>query len=107
MNAIIYAEWGRRYLDETLGLVGSPARLRLAVFAELRLGQVVGAVDTYGLETEGTELQDSGTGNVTLAAGEHSLDIGHHGLQVLTLVEEHAVPVGHLVFPVLLPLREG
>ena len=38
---------------------------------------------------------------------EHSLDIGHHGLEVLALVEEHAVSVGHLVLPVLLPLGEG
>ena len=44
---------------------------------------------------------------MALAAGEHRLNVGHDGLQVLALVQEHAVPVGHLVFPVLLPLAQG
>src|SRR3712207_8599275 len=35
------------------------------------------------------------------------LHVGHDGFQILALVEEHTVPVGHLVLPVLLPLREG
>ena len=42
-----------------------------------------------------------------MAGSEHSLDIGHDGLQILALVEEHTIPVGNLILPVLLPLREG
>ena len=56
MNTVIHAEWGRANLDEALGLVGSPARLRLAILAQLGAGQVVGAVDAHGLEAVGAEL---------------------------------------------------
>ena len=44
---------------------------------------------------------------MALRGGQHGLYIGHDGLQVLALVQEHAVPVGHLVLPVLLPLAQG
>ena len=45
--------------------------------------------------------------HIALARLKHCLDIAHHRLHVLTLVEEHTIPVSHLVFPVLLPFREG
>ena len=106
MYPIVHTQWCTGYLDEALSFVGSPTGLRLSVLTELALGQVVDRVDTHCLETIRTELQDSSTRHVALTAGQHSLNIGHHWLQVLTLVQEHTIPVGHLVFPVLLPLRQ-
>ena len=69
VNAVVYAEWGRADLDEAFGLVSSPTCLCLAIFAQLALRQVVDRINTYCLETIRTELQDSGTGDVSLAAG--------------------------------------
>ena len=44
---------------------------------------------------------------MALRRSEERLHIGHHRLKILTLVEEHAVPVGDLVLPVLLPLAQS
>ena len=80
--------------------------LHLAILSELGLEQVVSRINAYALETQWTELQYGSTVNVALTAGEHSLDVGHYGLKILALVQEHSVPVGNLVLPVLLPLAQ-
>lgn len=67
MDTIVNAERRARHLDETLGLVGSPARLSLAILAQLRLGEVVRTVYADSFEAVRTELQDGGTRDVALA----------------------------------------
>ena len=86
VNAVIYAEWGRADLDESLGFVSCPTGLCFAVLTELRFCQVVVAVDTYRFKSVRTQFQDGGTSDVTLARGQHGLDIRHYGLQILALV---------------------
>ena len=106
MDTVVNTKWGRANLNEALCLVGSPTCLSFSILAKLALGQVIGRVDTYSLESIRTELKYCCTCYVALAAGEHCLDIWHYWLQILALVQEHSVPVGYLVLPVLLPLRE-
>ena len=37
---------------------------------------------------------------------KHGFDVAHHRFEVLAFVKEHAIPVGYLVFPVLLPFAQ-
>ena len=53
-----------------------------------------------------TSFQDSCTVYVALRRSQHRFDIRHYWLQVLTLVEEHSVPVAYLSLPILLPLAQ-
>ena len=80
--------------------------LHFAVFPKLRFRQIVGTIDAYCLETEGPEPQDCRAVHVALAAGEHCFDVRHDGFEILTLMQKHAIPVGNLVLPILLPLAE-
>ena len=106
MHAVVYTQWSRANLDEALSLVGSPTGLSLAIFAELRLCEVVVRVYTNSLETIRTELEDGSTCDVALRRSQHSLDVWHDRLKILTLVEEHTIPVGNLILPILLPLAK-
>ena len=106
MNTIIYSQWCTQHFDESLCLLAGPSMLHLSILTELRLEQVVVAVNAHSLESQGAELEDSRTIDIALLRGEHSLDIRHDGLEILTLMKEHSIPVGHLVFPVLLPFAE-
>lgn len=51
-------------------------------------------------------MEDCRAVDMPLAAFEEGFHIRHHRFQVLALVQEHAIPVGNLVFPVLLPLAQ-
>ena len=93
-------------LDEAFGIIGRPAFLHLAVFAELGLDQIVFRIYADRREGIGTQLQRGNTVHITLALGQHGFDVTHHRFQILALVEEHSVPIGNLIFPVLLPFTE-
>ena len=53
------------------------------------------------------EFEDGCTCDVALRALEHCLNVAHDRLKILALVQEHSIPVCHLVLPVLLPLAKG
>ena len=66
VHTVVDPQCGARHLDEALGFVGSPAVLSLAIFAELRLREVVGRVNgtailklrPYSFETVGIDSPD-------------------------------------------------
>ena len=53
------------------------------------------------------KLEDSRTVYVALRGFQHGFDVAHYRFQILAFVQEHAVPVGYLVLPVLLPFAQG
>jgi hypothetical protein len=57
MYAVIYSQWGARYFDESLCLVGGPTSLSLTILSELRLRKVVITVNSYGFESVWTKFQ--------------------------------------------------
>ena len=107
MIEVIGPQGGGAHLDEALGIVRSPALLHLAIFPELVLDQVILGVHAHGLETSRCQEHSHAAVHVALAALEHCLYVPHHRLEILALVQEHSIPVGHLVLPVLLPLAQG
>ena len=106
MDTVVDTKRRRKHLDEALCLIGCPAVLHLAIFAELRLLQVAGRVDAHRFESVRAQAEDGRAVHIALTRREHRLDVGHDGLQVLAFMQEHAVPLADLVFPILLPLRE-
>ena len=56
MNTVVDAERSAGNLDESLGFISGPSRLRLTIFSQLRLRQVVIRVYTYGFESVRTEF---------------------------------------------------
>ena len=107
MGEVVGTEGSGEDFDEALGLVACPALGTLTIFAKLVLHEVVGSIATYGLETVGTQFQSHLAVDMALRRSQHSLNVWHHRLQVLTLVQEHTIPVCHLLLPVLLPLRQS
>ena len=92
---------------EPFHIVGAPCLVYLAVFAEVGLHKVERRIDAHegvGQRAQG-ELDSSG--DVALRGFQICLHLAHYRLQILALVEEHAVPIADLVLPVLLPLGEG
>ena len=81
--------------------------LHLSILPELALREVVLAVHAYGLEAVRMQLKDCRTVYIALGTGKHSLHVRHYRLQILALMQEHTVPVGNLVFPVLLPFAQS
>ena len=106
MVIIINTQRSGSYLDESFCIFGSPALLHFPVFAELGLYQVVFRVNTDGREGERAKFQDGRSVYVTLRFLQHGFDVAHNRFEVLAFVEEHPVPVGNLVFPVLLPFAQ-
>ena len=107
MCSVIHFEWHAEQLDEALGILRGPTVVHFTIFAELRLREVVVTVYTHRLQGVRTKLEDSGAVDMALRRSEERLHVGHHRLKILTLVEEHAVPVGDLILPVLLPLAQS
>ena len=107
MHGVVCTQCCGRDLDKSLGILGCPAFLHLAILSKLVLDQIVRTVDTDGREAIGTQFENGCSVDIALRRREHCLYVTHHRLQVLAFMQEHSVPVGHLVFPVLLPLAEG
>lgn len=93
-------------LREALHVVGRPGLVHLAVLAEVGLHQVERRRYAHQREAARAERQLDLARDVALRREEHRLDVAHDGLEVLRLVEEHAVPGGHLLLPVELPLGQ-
>ena len=81
--------------------------LHLAILTEFRLCQVVIRVNADSLEAIWTKLEDCSTIDMTLRTCKERLHVRHYRLKVLTLMQEHSIPVANLVLPVLLPLAES
>ena len=69
--------------------------------------QIVGGLNALEFEAVGDQFYPNFARNVFLRIGEKSFDVAHHRIEELGFVQHHAVPVAHLVFPILLPLGEG
>ena len=106
MVIVVNTQRSRSYLNKALSIFGCPALLHFTIFAELRFHEVVFRFYTDGRERKRAELEDCRTVNVTLAFLKHGFDVTHHRFEILAFVEEHSVPVGHLIFPVLLPFAQ-
>ena len=107
MSKVVCTERSGSHLDESLSIFRRPCLGSLTIFTQFVLHEVVRRINTYSLERVRTQFESHLTSHVTLRRCEHCLDIRHYRFEILTLVQEHAVPVAHLVFPVLLPLRQG
>ena len=63
-------------------------------------------LDAEQFEAIRVELDEYCSGDVLLGVFQKGFDIAHHRVEVLALVQQHAIPVGQLLFPVLLPFGE-
>ena len=97
----------RQHFNESFGILGRPCLLHLAVFAQLVLYKVVGSIRPYHAETIRAQFNTHRAVHVPLGRFQHGFDVPHYGFEILAFVQEHSIPVGNLVFPILLPLAKG
>src|SRR6187402_1543792 len=94
-------------LSEALDIISGPCLIHLTIAAKLCRHEIVIGLDTCQLKPVWQEGNRHPARNKSLRRCKESLDVAHDRIEVLSFVQPVAIPGGHLILPVELPLGEG